>query len=170
MGFTHVTDIQQYIPPSVFYKTAGTWTPTLASNVVMDVRTAAAASFNVYIPIMGLPSSVVGSQGAKLTAIEVHYRVAVAVLTNISAVTLNRVRFRIPGQIPQGDLIDVTLDADHLTDAERCAVEHHQMIVTVDTPTFIEKHQSNWLVMVCEGSANGVLTLHGAVARYTLRL
>lgn len=169
MGYTNVTDLCMFIPPSVVYKTAGTWTPTVASDVIADVRTAADATFNLWFPIIGLPSSVSGRLGAKLTSIEVHYRIATAVLDAVDPVTLNRHRFRTPGQIPQADLIDITLDADHDTSDKRRAVLHHQMIVTVDTPIFMEKGHTYYLVIACDGSLNGVMTLHGAIAHYTLR-
>ncbi len=44
MGYVNDTDMSQFIPAINFAFSAGTWTPTIASNVVAQVRTATAAS------------------------------------------------------------------------------------------------------------------------------
>lgn len=170
MGYTHLTDIQTYIPPSVFFVTAGTISQEFNNNVPMLRRAGADALFDLHIPIPGLPSSLAGTQGAKITRIEVHYRVQVSPLDAISAVTLSRVRFRIPGQIPQADLIDFSWVSDHDTSDKRRALAHHQMVLDIDEPEFIQPHQSYWLNMICDGSTNGIMDMHGAVVHYTLRL
>ena len=40
MGYVRDQQISKFIPPSQIQKSAGTWTPTLASNVASDLRTA----------------------------------------------------------------------------------------------------------------------------------
>ena len=40
MGYVSDKHFSQFISPFAYGKSAGTWTPTIGSNVVSDVRTA----------------------------------------------------------------------------------------------------------------------------------
>ena len=88
MGYVNVTDISQFIPPAEILKTAGTWTPTIASNVVSDVRTAADAEFTLLVPLT-LPGSLVGLQGAKIISIDVWYKIATAAADDFATVAIH---------------------------------------------------------------------------------
>ena len=62
MGYVHDTDMSQFISPFGCGYTAGTWTPTIGTNMVENVRTAADASFTLLIPIE-IPSNGVALKG-----------------------------------------------------------------------------------------------------------
>ena len=51
MGYVHDTHMSQFIPPSEFQHSAGTWTISEASNLMKSARTAADAAFTTLIPI-----------------------------------------------------------------------------------------------------------------------
>ena len=168
MGYTHLTDISEFISPFAFAKTAGTWTPTIASNLVSDVRTAAGAAFTVLIPVIQ-PGSSIGKQGAKLISVDVFYKIATNAATAF-AVALNKVSLGAHGVATAGAAVTVTLDADHDTEAERYAVADHKLTATLAAPAFIDKNSAYWLSFVITAAAGTVYTNFGAQVNYTLRL
>ena len=169
MGFVNVTDISQFVSPFDITKIAGTWTPTIASNLISDVRTAAGADTTWLIPII-IPGSEVGLQGAKFKSIDVWYKIATAAPTGFTVV-LNKVTLAADAVAVAGAAVAaITLDANHDTAAERYAVAEHKMTVTLDAETFIQEGFAYWLSCVITCHANTVLTLFGARVNYTLRL
>ena len=89
MGYVNDTHFSQYIPIEAATYTAGTWTPTLASNVLANVRTAADASFTIYIPIP-VPSNDNALKGAKLKSIDVYYNMETAAADDFATVELEK--------------------------------------------------------------------------------
>ena len=169
MGYTNLTDIAQFIPPFAAVKTQGTWTPTLATNVITDVRTADATAFTVMVPLPLLGSQV-GLQGAKIVSIDVWYRIATAAATDFATVSLVR-QFHRPHELSaQAEVIPTTLDTAHDSAAKRLAMQHHKMTVNIDTPIFVPKTRPYYLVMVVDPHANTVFSLVGFQANLTLRL
>ena len=74
MGYVNNTQMSTFIPPAMIQKTAGTWTPTIASNLVSDVRGQADGSFTLLVPIP-LPSNAAVKAGAKLKSIDLFYKI-----------------------------------------------------------------------------------------------
>jgi len=169
MGYVNLTDISQFIPPSEVLKTAGTWTATIASNIISDVRTAADAEFTMLVPLT-LSGSSVGLQGAKIKSIDVWYKIATAAADDFATVVVNKVALNADTIAVAGTAPAVTIDAAHDTAAERKAVATHKMTVTLDTPVFVDKNTAYWLSMVVDAAAGTVFTLYGAQVNYTLRL
>jgi len=169
MGYVHLTDICQFIPPSAMQKSAGTWTPTLASSLITDVRTAAEASFDLMIPVV-LPGSNLAKQGAKLVSIDLWYIIGTAAADDIGTVGLDKVTLPADDVAPTGAAVDVTLDSAHDTTTKRKAADEHKMTVTLDTPAFIEDDEAYWLTMSVDAAATTVFSLVGAQANFTLRL
>lgn len=169
MGYTHLTDITQFIPPFVCGKSAGTWTPTVSSDVVSDVRTAADAAFDLLIPL-ALPGSSVALQGAKIVSIDVYYMIATAAADDFATVELDQVVMPATGSAPTGSNPTVTLDTGHDTAAERKATGDHTMSVTVSAPIFIEDDHAYFLHLNVDAAAGTVFTFYGAHVNYTLRL
>jgi hypothetical protein len=169
MGYVNVTDISQFVSPFDIRKIGGTWTNTIASNVISDVRTAAGADTTLLIPII-IPGSEVGSQAAKFKSIDVWYKIATNAATAFTVV-LNRVALNADTVAVAGAAVAaITLDTNHDTAAERYAVAEHKMTVTLDAETFIQEGYAYWLSCVITCHANTVLTLFGARINYTLRL
>ena len=169
MGYVNDTDICQFIPPSMIQKSAGTWTPTLASNLVTDVRTAADAAFTLIVPI-SVPGSSVGVQGAKLVSIDFWYIIGTAAADDFATVELDKVTLAVDGTAPTGAAVSVTIDTDHDTAAERLAADEHKMNVALDTPVFIQDDEAFYLCMIVDAAAGTVFSVVGAQVNYTLRL
>jgi hypothetical protein len=167
MGYVHNTAISEFISPFAFAKTAGTWTPTIASNVVSDVRTAAGAAFTVLIPLV-LPGSASELLGAKIISVDVFYKIATNAATAF-AVALDKVTIATTGAAT-GAAVAHTFDAGHDTEAERYAVADHMLTATITAPHFVAKNTAYWLSFVITAHANTVYTAYGAQVNYQLRL
>lgn len=169
MGYVHLTDICQFIPPSMIQKSAGTWTPTISSNVASDVRTAAEAAFDLIIPV-SLFGSNLALQGAKLISVDVWYKIATAACSSFAAPVLNKVTLPADTVAVTGAAITTTQDTGHDTEAERLAVASHKMTITPSTPFFFEDDYAYILTISPEAALTTVFTLYGAQANFTLRL
>lgn len=168
MGYVHDTSMSQFIPPVQVQKSAGTWTPTLASNTLCDRRTAADASFNLFIPIR-LPSNSQASKGAYLKTIDVLYKIATAAADDFATVELEKMVFSSAGVVT-GSAPAITQDTGHDTAAERKAVGDHRMTVTLTTPVWVDNDDAYVLYLVVDAAATTVFDLWGAIANFTLRL
>jgi len=170
MGYVHDTQMRQFIPPFMCGKTAGTWTPTIASNVVGDVRTAADASFTLLIPI-ALPSNATDLKGAYLTSIDVWYKIATAAADDFTTVELEKMTLPASGTAVSGAAVTVTIDTGHDTAAERKAIgDAHKMTVTLSTPEWIDEDEVFYLQLVVDAAATTAFTFYGARANFTLRV
>jgi hypothetical protein len=163
------THMSQWIPPSAIQKSAGTWTPTLSTNLVLDLRTANDSAFNLFVHIP-LPSNSQYRTGAYLKSIDVYYKVATAAMDAIGTVALKKMTLPATGTIVSGADVSVTIDTGHDTDAERLAVGDHTMTVTLDTPAWIDDGEEYVLYIACDAAATSVFTLYGARANFDLKL
>lgn len=169
MGYVHNTDITKFVSPFEIVKSAGTWTPTIASNLVSDVRTAAGAAFTVFIPI-DLPGSHVGTQGAKIISIDVWYKIGTAAASDFAVPTLHKTTLSADTVAVAGAAVTVALDAAHDTAAELKAVADHKMTITPAAPFFIQDDEAFFITFAVTAAATTVFTLFGAQINYTLRL
>jgi len=168
MGYVHDTSMSQFVSPFKYGKSAGTWTPTLSSNVASDDRTAADANFNLFIPIL-LPSNSAALKGAYLKTIEVMYYVGTSAMDDVATVELEKVVFANDGT-PTGSAPTVTLDTANDTAAERKATGYHRMVVTLSTPVWVDNDDAYWLYIAVDGSSGGVWKNYGAIVNFTLRI
>ncbi len=169
MGYVNDSQMRQFIPPFMCGKTAGTWTPTIASNVVSDNRTAADASFTLLIPIF-LPSNAADLKGAYLTAIDVWYTIATAAADDFATVELEKMTLPASGSAVTGEALTVTYDTGHDTAAERKAVNNHKMTVTLSEPEWIDEDEVLYLQLVVDAAATTAFKFYGARANFTLRV
>lgn len=170
MGYVNITDISQYISPFQIAKTAGTWTPTITSNVNSDVRTAAAEVFTLLIPVL-VPGSHVGTQAAQLKSVDVWYQIATNDATDFATVVLRRTTLNAQTVAVAGaNVSEITLDTAHDSAAKRRAIGHHQMKISLNTPVFINQLHAYWVNCVVAAHLNTVFTLYGARVNYTLRI
>lgn len=163
------THMSQWIPSSAIQKSAGTWTPTLNTHLVSDVRTAAAATYTLFIHIP-LPSNSTYRAGAYLKSIDVYYKVATADLTGFATVALKKMTLPATGNAVTGADVTVTIDTGHDTAAKRYAQGDHTMTVTLSTPVWIDDGDEFVLYCACEGASSSVFTLYGARANFDLKL
>jgi len=144
MGYVHDTHMSEFIPPSDFQMSAGTWAMAVASNVVSRDRSAADAAFTALIPIR-VPSNASDKKGAMLKSIDVWYAIGTAAADDFATVELEK-------------MIMGAVDTDHC------------MTVTLATPAWVDDGDVYWLQLVVDCAATTVFKFFGARANYTLRI
>ncbi len=169
MGYTHDTQMAQYIPASAIQKSAGTWTPTLAANTVADVRTAADANFNLFIPIK-VPSNAAILKGARLKSIDVYYSIGTAAMDDIATVELERMSLNPNASAVTGAVVPITIDTNNDTTAKRRTMAAHKMTVTLNTPAWVDDNDAYVLYILCDAAATSIFNLFGAVANFDFRV
>ncbi len=166
MGYTHDTDFSQWIAPNQIIKTAGTWTDTIAANVVRSDRTPAAAGFSLFVPLL-IPSNASALKGARLKGVELHYKIATAGGTAFT-IEMERVAINAAGVV-SGAALPISLDSAHASDALRRAVGDHRLVVSLDSPAWVGSDQYYWLFCSLTAAATTAFALFGAVANYDFR-
>ncbi len=175
MGYVHDTAMSQFVPPNMIGASAGTWTLTVASNVWSNNRTAADASFTLYIPIP-IPSNSVALKGAKLTSIELMYSIGTAACDDFATLALYKDTLQASAASGSGTLntaaevTAVTIDTGHDTAAERKAADEHRAVITLTTPVFIDNDETYHVEAVVDAAATSVFKVFGAIVNYTLRV
>ena len=170
MGYIHNVSMSQFLPPSLFLFTAGTWAPSAeAGNLWSYLRAAADASFWVYIPIL-IPSNSVANKGAYLESVEVMYEIETAGLDDFANVEIWNDAFSVDGTVNVPASVAVTVDTAHDTAAERKAVDEHRMVITLDTAAWIDNEEGYHVDLLMDAAAASVVRFYGALVNYTLRL
>jgi hypothetical protein len=169
MGYVHDTQMSRFISAFECEYTAGTWTPTIATNVASMVRTAADASFTILIPIT-LPSNAAAMKGAYLKSIDIFWKVATAAMDAVAEGTLDKLTLPASGTAVTGAAVTVTPDTGHDSAAERLTLASHTMKMTITTPAWIDDGDAYVLSLVCDAAATSVFTFYGVRANYTLRV
>ncbi len=170
MGYVSDKKMSLFIPPAAIGKTAGTWTPTLSSNVWSEVRSAADASFSLAIPVM-LPGNEDPLRGCRLKSIDVYYAIGTAAADDFAVVELEKMSLGADDTAITGAAVTTTLDAGHDTAAERLAVDtDHVMTVTLSTPEWIDDGEVFVLTLTVDAAGGTVFTLFGARANFDLVL
>jgi hypothetical protein len=169
MGFTNDTAMAAFVPASKIGKSAGTWTPTLASNTVGDVRTAGAATFNLFVPLNPPVSNSVGLKGARIKSVELLYSVATAALNSVTTVEIEKMTVSSAGAVT-GVAVTATLNSTEDTTAKRLTVANHRVIATITSPAWTDNDESYWLYVTFDAAATSAVTLWGAVVNYDLRV
>jgi hypothetical protein len=153
--------LSKFIPASAAQKSAGTWTPTLASNVLADVRSAADAAFTIYVPINLVEQGQAYRGGAKIESIDVFYKIATAAADDFATVELEKCTLPATGTAITGAAVTVTCDTGHDTAAERYAVASHTMTITPSADLYVEDDYYYVLTLVVDAAATTVFTLFG---------
>jgi hypothetical protein len=169
MGYATNTHMSQWIPPVDIQKSAGTWTPTLTSNALGDFRTRADAAFNLFVPIK-VPGNSVALQGARLKSVELIYKIVTAACDSVTTVELEKQSIAASTNVVSGAAVSITLNAAEDTDAERLAVASHRIIVTLDTPEWVDNDVFYTLYVTFDAAATTDFTLYGAIANFDLRV
>lgn len=169
MGNAMNTHMSQWIPPSMIQKSAGTWTATLASNVLADVRTAAAAAFNLFVPIK-IPGNSVALQGARLKSVELLYKNATADLTSVTTVELEKCSVAAADNVVTGAAVTITLNSAEDSTAKRITQASHRVIAAITTPEWVDNDVYYILYVTFDAAATSAVTLYGAVVNYDLRV
>ncbi len=168
MSLTHTSQLTQFITPSAVQKTAGTWAATITGHVPSDTRSAAAATFDLVIPL-ALDGSVNGLEGAKITAVDVWYSVGTADLASMTGVDIYQLALNEDSKAVSSAKVTSTIDSGHDTSAKRKALAAHKMTIFITEPRFLKENTALVLEINAEGAATSVFKLFGAQVHYTLR-
>jgi len=165
MGYTHNTAMSQFIPPNACSFSAGTWTPTITSDVPSLVRTAADTDHTIIIPL-NVPSNSAYREGSCIATVDVFYKVATADLTAVT---------------PKVEHVTLTADVAAVTGAEETAVTYsaiasaritqasHTLTMTFTTPPWLSNADAYYLDILLDTGASAVFTFLGARINYTDR-
>lgn len=168
MGYVHDTHTSQFIPPATIAKSAGTWTSSVASNVIQEARGASDAVFTLIIPVP-IPSNASALKGAKLKSIDVFYKIATVAADDFATVELEKVSLPATGVAVAGAAIATACDTGHDTAAKRKALGDHTLTVTLTSPAWIGSSEAYYLQLVIDAAATTVFTLFGARINYDFR-
>jgi hypothetical protein len=176
MGYIHDTAMSQFIPPTVFAYSAGTWAMGVASNVWSLDRTAGDASFTIYMPVI-IPSNSVALKGAYLQSVELMYSIATAAADDFVAATcalykdtLQATAASGSGTLNSAAICTGTLDTGHDTAAELKAVDEHRLKWTLTTAAWIDNDEAYHFEAVVDAAAGTVFKVFGGIINFTLRL
>ena len=163
--------IRQLIPFSLFSHSAGTWTPTVASNVWYNRRTAADAAATTLIPIPTLTPQTDQHVGFKLQSLEVHFRIVTAAIDAMEAHIYKGVRAA-DGSLLTVSEVTSTYDTGHDTAPERIDADEHKMTLSIAEANQFWLGEDEFLFaeIVWDGSATGVIDEFQAVANGIIRL
>ena len=168
MGYTMDKDAAQFIPPGCIIKTAGTWTASVVNNVYQELRSNAAATFNLIVPILA-PSNKGPLKGSKLVSVELIYKIATLAANNVTTVELEKEVIDSAGAVT-GAAVTVSLNTAENTTAKRKAIADHRLIVTLSTPAYIDNDELYLLYVTFDAGATTAVTLYGAIANFEVRL
>ncbi len=169
MGYTHLTDIAQFISPSMIGKSAGTWTPSFSGNLAGEAKSAAADSFVLHVPL-ALFGSNIGLQGARVKSIKYWYSIAVADLTNFNTVSVVKSTLKANGAACTGTAVAVTVGADNDSSVKRITQASHTLEVTLNTPQFIKDNEALFLILGATAAASSAYSHFGACVYFDLRI
>lgn len=157
------------IPFTAFAHSAGTWAPTVASNVWYTRRTAADAAATTYVPLGHVPQRDGATKGSQLESVEFHFRISSAAIDAMEA-HLYKATLAADGTLLTVAEVTTTYDAGHDTAAERIDTDEHLMTLTPSTPFYLDDAEMLFLEVVYDGSAAGVIDEFLAKANWTWRL
>lgn len=176
MGYVHDVAMAQFVPPTAFAYSAGTWAMAVASNVWSLNRTAGDASFTIYMPVP-IPSNSVALKGSKLLSVELMYSIATAAADDFVAATCALYKDTLQATAASGSgtlntaaICTGTLDTGHDTAAELKAVDEHRLKWTLTTAVFIDNDEAYHLEAVVDAAAGTVFKIFGGIVNYTFRL
>ena len=157
------------VPFSKFVHSAGTWTPSVASNVWYTRRAAADANATTHIPLGDVPQRDGATKGARLNSVEFHFRISSAAIDAMEA-HLYKATLAADGSLLTVAEVTTTYDTGHDTAAERIDADEHLMTLTPSSATYLDDGETLFLEVVYDGSASGVIDEFLAKANWTWRL
>ncbi len=169
MGFTHDTAMSAFIPATDIIKSAGTWTTTLASNTVGDVRTAGDATFNLFVPLNPPLGNSAALKGTRIKSVELLYKVATAAMDSVTTVEIEKQTVSAAGVVT-GAAVTATINSSEDSSAKRLTLADHRVIVTITSPTWLDNDEAYFLYVTFDAAATSAFTLWGAIVNYDLRV
>lgn len=168
MGYVH-DNFQIIIPFSEYVHSAGTWTPTVTSNIWYNRRTAGDASATTMIAISNIMQRNGALKGTKVNSIDFHFRIVTAALDAMEA-HLYKGTLAADGTIWTTAEVTSSYDSGHDTAAERIDVDEHKMTITPTTPFYLEDNEFLYLEVVYDAAASSAIDEFFTVVNATVRL
>ena len=165
MGYTHNTNMAKFIPANACAFSAGTWTPSVASNVPVLTRAAADVDNTIIIPL-SVPSNGAYRAGSKIASVDIYYTNATADMT---AVTIKAHKVTLTADAAAVTGAEITaITIDHVA-ADRITQASHTINVKFDVPPWIDDAEAYYLSVLLDTGAAAVFTFKGARINYTER-
>jgi hypothetical protein len=172
MGYVHDVAMSRWFSPKDCMRSAGTWAEAEVvgiADVWCLIRTAAAAAFNLAIPIRLWQNSADG-KGCKLVSVDVGWICGTADPTTLTASIFKVTKQADGAVLAAGTAVTFTYDAEHLTNAARVDQDEHWMTLTITTPEWMDDDVQWHVEIYCDAALTSALQYLGARANYTLRL
>jgi hypothetical protein len=168
MGYIHEAGMSQFVPPLDIGASAGTWAVVRNSNVWTNLRTAADVNFTLYIPVPIL-SSPVALKGGYLKSIELMIEIATTLADDFT-LKLFKDTLAVTGTLNTAtEITGITLDVGHDGVGERKAIDEHRLVITLDTPAWIDNDETYHLEVYINPAVGTNIYIFGAIINYTLR-
>lgn len=168
MGYLH-DNVQIIVPFTQFAHSAGTWTPSVASNIWYTRRTAADAAATTMIPLANLFQRDGALKGTKVTSVDFHFRISAASIDAMEA-HIYKGTLGADNALWTTAEVTTTYDAAHDAAAERIDADEQKMTLNITTPFYLEDNEFLYMEVVYDGSAAGVIDEFFAVVNATVRL
>ncbi len=168
MGYV-LDQFSKIIPFTEFAHSAGTWIPTVASNVWTNRRTAADAAATTYIPLSHLLQRDGALKGTKINSVEVHFRIGTVALDAMEA-HIYKATLAADGSLLTVAEVPTTYDAGHDTAAERIDVDEHKMTLTPTAPVYLDDNEMLFVEVVYDAAATSVIDEFLAKVNCTVKL
>lgn len=168
MGFVD-DQLSIFVQPSAFEKTEGTWTPGYAAQLVKEVRTAAATTGVLLIPLSG-EAGAGYREGMRIKSVDVYYSVLTTALNNVTTVEIAAVTLAANATLPTGVVVASSIDSANDTTAKRLTATAHTMTVTPTADLWVTQGVALWLTMTYDAAAGSVISIYGARINYELRI
>lgn len=168
MGYVH-DNVSTLIPFTKFTHSAGTWTPSVASNIWYNRRTAADAAATTLIPITDIFQRDGALKGTKVNSVDFHFRIVTGAIDAMEA-HIYKGTLAADGTLWTTAEVTTAYDTGHDSAAERIDVDEHKMTMTITTPFYLEENEFLYMEVVWDGSASGVIDEFFAVVNATVRL
>ena len=168
MGYVHDESVAYVLPVGTFQFVTGTWADAVDSHVWTKNKVAGDEVGNVRIPVI-VPSNGDTYKGFLLSSVEIHFEVETAALDAMSA-AVYKASMPEDGSAIVPASVSFTYDAGHDADAERIDVDHHQMVLTITTPFWIDADEMVWVELSVDAAATSVYKQGDAIAKGTLRI
>jgi hypothetical protein len=168
MGY--VQDSVSYVVPFPYFAhSAGTWTPTVQSNVWFTRRSASDAAATTFVPFGVLPQRDGALKGAKINSVDFHFRIVTGAVDAMEAHIYKAV-MGADGALLTVSEVTTSYDTGHDSAAERIDLDEHKMTLTITTPAYLEENEVMFLEVVYDAAGTSLIDEFYAVINATLRL
>lgn len=155
--------MSNFVSPSNALHSAGTWTPTNASNMWYARRTAADATWVSKLPIIADETPL----PIKLVSVDIYWIVTALAMDAVAAVLYRRPLPKNGVAAGAAVVIATSYDAGHDTAPERLTLDEHVMRLTLTAPEYLSSGFEYYVELSCDAGATSVFDLYGWRANFS---